>query len=189
MTKRAAVVEPIRRSVTVSWAPEAAFRRFTADFGSWWPAYALSIGGRRVRRIVFECRVGGRIYEEHHDGTRFQWGIVTVLEPPTRVVFTHHASRDAADAQRVEVTFSPEGSGTRVDLVASGWEKMTAPAQRARGGYQMTWKAALDRFAGRFGGTMLFFGAMAVAIDVLGQRGTFVRNSLSRISNAGENAP
>ncbi len=55
---------PIRRSVSVSWAPDAAFRRFTSDFGSWWPSRTHSVGGPNVRRIVFEPHAGGRIYEE-----------------------------------------------------------------------------------------------------------------------------
>jgi uncharacterized protein YndB with AHSA1/START domain len=174
-------VEPIRRSVSVSWSPDVAFHRFTADFASWWPRYSNSIGGKRVKRIVFEPRVGGRIYEEHHDGTRFMWGIVTALEPPRRVAFTHHATRDESDAQEVEVSFTPEGTGTRVELVARGWEKMSPAAKRARGGYQMTWGIALDRYAGRFSGALLLFIAMAAAIDVIGQRGSFVRNSLGRM--------
>jgi hypothetical protein len=49
---------PIRRSVSVSWDQDAAFRRFTADFGAWWPTRSHSIGGERVRRVAFEPRVG-----------------------------------------------------------------------------------------------------------------------------------
>lgn len=171
-------VAPIRRSVSVSWSPEVAFQRFTADFGKWWPRYGNSIGGRRVQRIVFDVRVGGQIYEEHYDGTRFMWGIVTALEPPRRVAFTHHATRAESDAQDVEVTFTPEGTGTRVELVSRGWEKMGPAAKGARGGYTLTWGAALDRYAGRYGVTYFFFVAMSAAIDVMGQRGSFMRNSL-----------
>jgi uncharacterized protein YndB with AHSA1/START domain len=174
-------VAPIRRSISVSWSPDVAFERFTARFATWWPTYALSIGGRRVKQVVFECRAGGRIYEEHADGTRFLWGKVLVLEPPTRVVFTHHASRAESDAQVVEVTFVPEGTGTLVELVATGWEKMSPEARRARSGYRMTWRAALDRYADRFGGTILMFNVMSTAIDAMGQRGTFIRNSLARM--------
>ncbi len=174
-------VAPIRRSVSVSWSPDVAFQRFTADFGKWWPRYGHSIGGRRVKRVVFEARLGGRIYEEHHDGTRFMWGIVTALEPPRRVAFTHHASRAESDAQEIDVSFTPEGTGTRVELVSRGWEKMSLQAKRARGGYHMTWGVALDRYAGRFSGVLLLFIAMSTAIDIIGQRGTFIRNSLGRM--------
>ena len=173
--------EPIRRSVSVSWTPEAAYQRFTADFSRWWPSYALSIGGRRVTNIVFEPRIGGRIYEEHKDGTRFLWGTVTALEPPRRVAFTFHSSRAESDAQTVEVSFLAEGTGTRVELVSTGWEKMSPEARRAHGGYKLSWKAALDGFANRSSGLLLFFSAMSAGIDLVRGRDSFVRNSLSRM--------
>ena len=73
---------PVERSVSVSWDQEAAFRRFTVEFSSWWPWRTHSIGGRRVKRVVFEPQVGGRIFEEHVDGRRFQWGRVLEGERP-----------------------------------------------------------------------------------------------------------
>ena len=179
-------VEPIRRTVSVSWTPEAAYRRFTADFSRWWPRYALSIGGRRVKNVVFELRVGGRIYEEHEDGTRFLWGTVTALEPPRRVAFTFHSSRAESDAQMVEVSFVPEGTGTRVELVSAGWENISRAARRAHGGFKMAWKAALDGFADRSSGMLLFFSAMSAGIDLVRGRDNFVRNSLSRMPMDGE---
>ena len=63
-----------------------------------------------------EPQVGGRIFEEHVDGRRFQWGRVLEWEPPRRVKFTFHPSRDPATAQDVEVRFVPDGGGT-----ASSW--------------------------------------------------------------------
>jgi hypothetical protein len=182
MARRPAdAVAPIRRSIAVSWSPEAAFRRFTAEFATWWPRYTNSIGGPRVTRVVFEPRVGGLIYEEHADGTRFLWGRVTVFDSPRRVAFTFHATRAESDAQDVDVVFTPEGSGTRVDLVSRGWEKMSPAAGKAHGGYQMTWGLILASYAGRFSGARLLFLAMAAAIDITGQRGTFIRHSLGRL--------
>lgn len=181
MTRNSAdAVAPIRRSVSVSWNQEAAFERFTAKFATWWPRRELSIGGGRVKAVVFECRVGGRIYEEHYDGTRFLWGTVTEMDPPRRVAFTYHSSRAESDAQTVEVSFVPEGTGTRVELVSTGWEKLSGDARKAYGGFKMAWKAALDGYAGRFGGTMLMFNVMSRALDVAG-RDMFIRNSLSRM--------
>ncbi len=174
---------PIRRSVLVSWDPDHAFRRFTAEFAEWWPRYALSIGGRRVKRVVLECRVGGLIYEEHHDGTRFRWGTVVTLDPPRRIAFTYHATRAESDAQHVEVTFVPEGTGTRVELVSSGWEKMGKDAQRAHGGFRLSWGCALDGFAGRFSGVRILFTVMCAAIDITGQRNSFIRGSLGRMDS------
>jgi hypothetical protein len=43
-----ASVEPVRKSVSVSWAPDKAYRRFTQDFAKWWPSYSYSIASHRV---------------------------------------------------------------------------------------------------------------------------------------------
>jgi uncharacterized protein YndB with AHSA1/START domain len=144
-----AELPPIVRSVSVSWAPEAAFQRFTADFERWWPRRTHSIGGERVQRIVFECRAGGLIYEQHFDGRRFQWGVVLEWEPPRRVRYCWHPSRAPETAQEVELTFHPEGSGTRLELVASHWERWGRGAKRARRGYDLGWGYVLNVWAGR----------------------------------------
>lgn len=137
---------PIRRSVTVSWSPAAAFRRFTEEFGKWWPHGTFSIGSERIVRVVFEPRVGGRIFEEHRDGRRFQWGEIVEIDPPRRVRFSWHPAREPATAQDVEVRFVPDGGGTRVELVAAGWERWgdDAEARRARKGYDIGWGYVLN---------------------------------------------
>lgn len=140
---------PIRRSVSVSWDQDAAFRRFTADFGAWWPSRTHSIGGERVRRVVFEPRVGGRIFEEHGDGRRFQWGEILLWEPPQQVKFTWHPAREPATAQDVLVEFVPEGPGTRIELIASGWERWGENVSRAHRGYGVGWAYILNVWAGR----------------------------------------
>jgi uncharacterized protein YndB with AHSA1/START domain len=143
-------VPPIRRSIVVSWSQETAFQRFTAEFGSWWPGRTHSIGGReRLKRIVFEQQVGGRIYEEHHDGRRFQWGEVILWEPPSRLKFTWHPSRDPSTAQEVEIEFLKEESGTRLQLTSTGWERWGKGVRRARRGYDLGWGYVLNVWAGR----------------------------------------
>jgi uncharacterized protein YndB with AHSA1/START domain len=140
---------PIHRTISVSWDPDTAFRRFTADFGTWWPTRSHSIGGPLVQRIVFEPHDGGRIYEEHADGRRFQWGQVLAWEPPRRVRFTWHPSREPETAQDVLVEFIAEDGGTRVELTASGWERWGEKAARAHRGYDVGWAYILNVWAGR----------------------------------------
>ena len=140
---------PIRRSVAVSWSPAAAFRRFTEEFGKWWPHGTFSIGSERIVRVVFEPQVGGRIFEEHRDGRRFQWGEIVEIDPPRRVRFSWHPAREPATAQDVEVRFVPDGSGTRVELVAAGWERWGEGAHRARKGYDLGWEYVLNVWTGR----------------------------------------
>ena len=181
MTRNPVDTSPIVRAVSVSWPPDEAFRRFAIDFGAWWPRYTHSIGGRRVKRVVLEPRVGGALFEEHYDGTRYAWGTVTAFDPPRWIAFTFHASYAEQDAQRVDVSFTPEATGTRLELVSSGWERMGDAARRSRGGYAIGWGAILDRYAERFSAGELLFFAIAWGIDVTGQRGKFMRNSLGRV--------
>lgn len=155
---------PVRRNVLVSWHQDAAFQRFTRDFASWWPSSTHSIGASQVMRVVFECRSGGRIFEELKDGRRFQWGVLTAWDPPRRVAFTWHPSRDAATAQDVEVTFTPEAGGTKVELVSTGWEKLGARAKREYKGYSIGWGSILDIFAGKRTFVILLFALISKGV-------------------------
>jgi hypothetical protein len=162
-----AQLPPIQRSIKVQWTQQAAFERFTADFGKWWPSSTHSIGGDRVARIVFECRVGGRIFEELKDGRRYQWGTLRVWEPPRCVAFSWHPSKDADVAQDVEVTFNPEpGGSTRVILVSSGWEKLGPAAKRERRAYSLGWDGILAVFAGRRTFAVILFGLLSHAVTL-----------------------
>lgn len=158
------ILPDIHRSVAVSWTPAEAFRRFTEDFGRWWPRATHSIGGPLVRQIVFECRVGGLIYEELADGRRFQWGRVTAFDPPRQVSFTWHPSRDADEAQDVTLTFAAEGSSTRVRLVSSGWHRFGPEKRTMHRAYDIGWGSVLDTFAGRRGAAMVLFGVLAAVV-------------------------
>jgi uncharacterized protein YndB with AHSA1/START domain len=176
----------IERTTTVPWPPDHAFERFTADFGSWWPVSTHSVGGRRVRRVVFECRADGRIFEEFTDGRRFRWGRVTAWEPPHRVAFTWHPSKDESLAQEVEVRFESVVKGSRVVLTSSGWEKLGPGATRARRGYSIGWGSILDTFAGRRSAVAIIFAAISHAITFV----LWVTGRLEReIANAGGKMP
>jgi uncharacterized protein YndB with AHSA1/START domain len=176
-----AQLPPIVRSISVSWTPEEAFRRFTSDFASWWPTHTHSIGGKCVERVVFECHAGGLIFEQHKGGRRFQWGRVLEWEPPRRVRFTWHPSRDASTAQEVELRFSPHGGGTRLELISTGWEKWGRGAPRARRGYSLGWGHILHVWAGRRTLATRCMDAVIGAID-LAQR---LRGSSAAIDRAG----
>jgi len=179
-------VPPVQRDVAVSWSPEVAFHRFTAEFGRWWPIASHSVGGPAVKAVHFECRVGGRILEEHHDGRRFLWGEVRELDAPRRVVFTWHPSREPDTAQTVEVRFDPEGTGTRVTLTSWGWDRLGARAKGTRRGYDMGWRWVLNYWAGQGGAWMRMMGVlMAVAQGLSALRGGHKRS----IARAGGTLP
>lgn len=160
-------IPPVKRAISVSWTPEAAFRRFTAELDTWWPRHTHSVGEHKVRRLVFETHVGGKIYEEHVDGRRFQWGEVLAWEPPGRVVFTWHPSKAPETAQDVELLFIPEGTGTRLELTSIGWERYGKDARKAQRGHHMGWGYVLDIWAGRRPPMMFVVTALTQVLRVV----------------------
>jgi hypothetical protein len=158
---------PIECQVAVPWRPDDAYRRFVHEFAAWWPRRTHSIGGARVREVVFEARAGGRIFEQHVDGRRFQWGRVLEISAPERVLFSFHPSRAESTAQTVEVRFLAEGSGTRVMLKAWNWEKWGRGAAAARRGYRIGWGYVLRHWAGRRTAGMLLVDSLGGAARIV----------------------
>jgi hypothetical protein len=153
-------IPPIERSIEVAWSPEEAFRRFTDEFGAWWPVRKLSVGGPKVRRVVFETRAGGRIFEELTDGRRFAWGEVMEWAPPSHVRFTWHPSRPAETAQEVLLEFTAQPDGTMVKLTAGRWERWGKDAEKARKGYGSGWGYVLSIWAGKRSASRAVIDAM-----------------------------
>ena len=83
---RTLVIEAVRKTVTVDCVVEEAFRVFTEDAASWWPADTHSIHGDDVRGIVFEPREGGEVYELTSNGEKGHWATVVTWDPPNRLV-------------------------------------------------------------------------------------------------------
>lgn len=140
---------PVHASIRVSWTPTESFRRFTTDIGRWWPTASHSVGGKRTTGVSLQPRVGGEIVESIHGGREAHWGTITDWDPPGRVAFTWHPGRSPDTGTRVEVRFLPDGTGTRVELVHSGWEALGALAKTARNGYPIGWAYVLRLYANR----------------------------------------
>jgi uncharacterized protein YndB with AHSA1/START domain len=146
MTTKSASIESVVKKITVACTPEEAFRYFTDDFSMWWPvathsvvAYASEFKDKPAA-VIFEPRVGGRLFERTRSGEEHVWGTVLAWQPPVRVMFSFHPGRDDKEAQNVEVTFSPGAEGARVVLTHSGWEKLTGNAQQTRDRYNQGWE-------------------------------------------------
>ena len=138
----------LRKTLEVKASPERAFALFTDGIADWWPLRTHSVGEERAETVVFEPGVGGRIYERTLDGEVHVWGTVTVWEPPDRLSCTWHPGRGADTAQEVEVRFEPSGSGTRVELVHTGWDRLGDRAAAVFGNYDGGWDLV---FVERFG--------------------------------------
>ena len=144
MTSTQTTVEAIRKSLVVNCSVERAFDVFTREIQSWWPLGKYSIGGDTITEVVVEEQVGGRIFERHSNGGEGDWGRVLAWEPPHRFAMTWHPGHDASQATELEVRFTGEGDGTRVDLEHHGWEILGARAAEARTGYDAGWGEVLD---------------------------------------------
>ena len=130
--------EAIRKTVLVDFAPAEAFDLFTHRIASWWPVRTHSYGGDEVTNVVFEPQVGGRVYEVTGKGEQ-DWGRVLELEPGRRFLLEWLIGE--ANGTEVEVTFEPEGPGSRVVLEHRGFD-----SSDPRGRYSNGWEVVLATF-------------------------------------------
>ena len=139
----------VERSLTVDVPPDWAFRFFTEKIGDWWPLEDYStfaMNGRgRPDRVVFEPKVGGRVYEQLGDEVA-TWGVVNVWEPPSRVAFSWRTNTEWPEETDVEITFTSEGGGTRVRLRHTGWERLGDRAEAAHASYAEGWGEVLQHY-------------------------------------------
>ncbi len=147
------MIEPIHATVTVHRTPEDAFRVFTQEMGSWWPLQAFSMaeeseGQVKAESVVFEEHEGGRVYEVMSDGNEGTWATILAWDPPRRLVLAWKPNLTDNPPTELEVTFTADGEGTRVDLEHRGWERLGATAEEARSGYGENWNGVLALFAG-----------------------------------------
>jgi hypothetical protein len=141
----AMVIEVIRKSVTVDCSVEEAFRVFSAEPTTWWPAESHSLHGERVEEIVFEGREGGDVYERTHTGDKGHWATVLAWEPPNRLALAWEVTPSLVGTV-VEVRFVPEGAGTRVELEHRGWERVAEDAAAKRDDYDSGWSYVLGKY-------------------------------------------
>ena len=126
---------PVRKSIFVNASQECAFEVFTSGIGRWWPK-SHKIGLADLERPVLEPNAGGRWYELGVDGSQCEVGRVLVWEPPARLILiwqlTAEFKFDPNLVTEVEVHFTPEGSGTRVDLEHRHLERLGESAEKLR---------------------------------------------------------
>ena len=135
----------LRKSIVVACPVERAFRVFTERMNDWWPFEGHSIFDGDST-VVWEPRVGGRVYERSRDGEEGLWGTIVAWDPPSSFAMTWHPGRGEETAQELAVTFTAESNGTRVDVVHTGWER-AGDADARLASYDTGWDTVLDVFA------------------------------------------
>lgn len=110
----------VTKSITVTVNVEQAFRVWTEQIRTWWPA-GHSISGDPQTQVFIEGKIGGRFYERTADGVEHQWGIIEAWEPPSRLVFSWYLGSGQKIPSRVEVQFIPlDEQQTRIELAHRG---------------------------------------------------------------------
>ena len=92
--------------------------------------------------VIFDPRVGGLLYEVTDEGTA-EWARITAWEPPHRLAMEWLIGK--ASGTEVEVRFSPEGPGSRVELEHRGWECIPDATPEFEG-YSTGWDAVLSPY-------------------------------------------
>ena len=117
----------------------------------------------RDRQLVAAAlALGGRIIERERDGKEHEWGKVLDWDAPAMVRFTWYPGDTPDHATEVEVRFTAEGEGSRLDLVHSKWERLGDKARLARRGYPIGWAYVLSIYAGRR-------GPLVMTLDMIGK--------------------
>ena len=144
------MIEPLRLTVVVACPPARAFALWATETSRWWPA-SHTVTGESGSSVVFEPRVGGRIFERTPAGVEVDWGIVTAWEPPRRLAYSWHIRADRADATDVQIIFAEEGGDTRVEIEHRGWERLGARGPSWRDANRGGWHGVLPHFAAAAG--------------------------------------
>ncbi len=143
-------ITPIVQVVTVPVPPDRAFVLFTSAMGKWWSP-TMHIAPEPFADIVIEPFSGGRWYERDAAGAECQWGTVLSWEPPSRLLLGWQLNGsfgfDPDLVTEVEVSFQPEGSGTRVTLTHRNLERFGPSAVRIAGQLAEGWPGLVQRFA------------------------------------------
>jgi Activator of Hsp90 ATPase homolog 1-like protein len=118
------MIEPIEMVFAVACSAEHAFLTWTERFPMWWPK-GHNASGDEHTVVVFEPRVGGRIFERTSDGREIDWGVVTRFDAPEWLGYRWHIRRGPDEATDVLLRFVATGANTcRVELAHSGWDAL-----------------------------------------------------------------
>lgn len=132
----------IHKTLTVARPPDVAFKIFVDELAQWWPSHSHSFVGGDAKPTI-EPRVGGRFFERNSEGSEYTIGEVLAYEPGARVSFTWNHGKGKGTTE-IDVRFSADGAGTRLDLTHSGWERLRDPKEAA--GYDTGWDTVLGYY-------------------------------------------
>ncbi len=141
------MIEPVVKMINVKCSPDIAFRVFTHDLSKWWPTHTHSVtalNGGPLPDVFCEHQEGGKLYEMARDGTRHDWGTIKLYQPPKALSILWHINNPETMATCVDVTFEPDGEGTKVVLSHHDWDKLGEIGGTMREGYNKGWVSVFE---------------------------------------------
>jgi hypothetical protein len=135
----------IEKSVVLKCPCERAFVLFTEHASEWWPPERRHTGDPNSTISIL---ASGRFYERTRDGREVELGRVRVWEPPSRLVLDFFPGTDAEHPTEVEVSFVPEGEGTKVTVVHRATAASDALFESRVPRYVASWELLLKALAG-----------------------------------------
>ena len=133
-------------SFVVGCEPYHAFTTWTTRATSWWPP-EHTMSHEEGSQIVFEPKVGGRIFERIPNGQELDWGEIVEWDPPRRLRYSWHITTDRAHATDVEIVFRElPDSSTRVEIEHGGWDGLGEVGRSWRDANHAGWDGVLPAY-------------------------------------------
>src|SRR5215813_9711455 len=101
----------ITKSVLLRMTPDAAFRLFTEQISTWWPAERRHTNDPES---TLHLDAGGRFFERTSDGCELELGRVIEWVAPQRIVLDFYIATGPAHPTKAEIQLAAEGGDTRV---------------------------------------------------------------------------
>lgn len=138
-----------RLTLEIAKPHAAVWKAFTGDIHLWWPKdfYATE----SPKRIVFEVKPGGRLYEDSGDGNGLVWYHVIALDAPNSVTLSGFIAPPFGGpaTSLLRVAFSAQGkSDTVMEVTDSTFGRLGDPSATEEGWrmlFESGFKAWIER--------------------------------------------
>jgi Activator of Hsp90 ATPase homolog 1-like protein len=130
----------ITKSVLLPIVPAAAFRLFTEQISDWWPPDRLHTDDPASS---LHLHVNGRFFVRASDGREVELGRVVEWLAPQRIVLDFYIATGPAHPTRAEISFVPEGTGTRVTVIHESLPASKDLWKDRAPRYELAWESVL----------------------------------------------
>jgi len=111
-----AVTTIVGLSFDLTTKRERVWRAIVDETAGWWPKKML-VGGEKSK-LVFEARLGGRLYEERGQGAGLTWYTVIAIDPGVSLELSGHVTArfGGPAVSQLHIELADAGTGTRISI-------------------------------------------------------------------------